>query len=412
MVHLLVNDKQVIYESVKDAMTSIGCEFTRNNLNAVLIWNDTMNSQIEYRKHKPWQVINRITNMNVICHKTPMAILLKEIEDKYPDLYNFTPKTFLLPEKEDEFIEYMNNNVNTYIIKPDTGSLGKGIKILENGGKYTTPQGNAVAQVYISSYLIDNRKFDFRIYALIASVDPLTIYVYRDGVARFCSVQSGNPSKFARLTNVSLNKTVSGVNISDISKLISDVLPILAANGCDINKLWKEIDRIIILTIVSSYGYLHRGQQQNCPNIGYPRCFQILGFDILIDKYFRPWLMEVNYRPSLEFYQGPEKRMKSQMVADSIRICCPLEHVQAFLNARGCAWTRTAWVGFLESNPEIFEEIKMRKRHAVEDSLFEQVWPSDDQSLQEVNNVIDTVLKTKSHDLPGFKPRMINSTSF
>lgn len=27
-------------------------------------------------------------------------------------------------------------------------------------------------------------------------------------------------------------------------------------------------------------------------------CFQVLGFDIMIDKKFRPWLIEVNQSPS------------------------------------------------------------------------------------------------------------------
>lgn len=36
-------------------------------------------------------------------------------------------------------------------------------------------------------YLIDNLKFDMRIYVLIAGIDPLRIFVYEEGLARFAT---------------------------------------------------------------------------------------------------------------------------------------------------------------------------------------------------------------------------------
>lgn len=66
-------------------------------------------------------------------------------------------------------------------------SQGKGIfltKRLED----ISPQQRCVIQRYLSKpYLIDGLKFDLRLYVLVAGVDPLRVYLYHEGLARFAT---------------------------------------------------------------------------------------------------------------------------------------------------------------------------------------------------------------------------------
>ena len=77
-------------------------------------------------------------------------------------------------------------------------------------------------------YLIDGFKFDLRIYVLLAGVNPLRIFLYKEGLARFATVpyESPNPSNldnlFMHLTNYAINKDNKGF-IKNMSETVDDV---------------------------------------------------------------------------------------------------------------------------------------------------------------------------------------------
>jgi tubulin polyglutamylase TTLL6/13 len=50
------------------------------------------------------------------------------------------------------------------------------------------------------------------------------------------------------------------------------------------------------------------------------KCYQILGFDVLLDENLKPWLLEINASPSLQADSPLDERIKTQVVKDTLRL--------------------------------------------------------------------------------------------
>ena len=113
----------------------------------------------------------------------------------------------------------MEENRNLWwIIKPSNSAQGKGIYITNDPRDISQTlqnkqQSSLVASHYITNpLLIKGLKFDLRVYVAILSINPLRIYMYEEGLARFATCKYsdvGNETKtnrFMHLTNYSINK--------------------------------------------------------------------------------------------------------------------------------------------------------------------------------------------------------------
>lgn len=139
----------------------------------------------------------------------------------------------------------------TYILKPDQGSQGRGIWLTKHLKDVKTAD-RMICQIYITKpLLIDGYKFDLRVYTLITSVDPLRIYVFNEGLARFATSKYREPSEYnttniyMHLTNYSVNKHSRMYSTDDeigTKRKISTLNRILASEGYDVAELWANID--------------------------------------------------------------------------------------------------------------------------------------------------------------------------
>ena len=49
-------------------------------------------------------------------------------------------------------------------------------------------------------------------------------------------------------------------------------------------------------------------------------CFEILGFDVLIDENLKPWLIEINHAPSFATDTPFDFKIKKDVIADAIQL--------------------------------------------------------------------------------------------
>jgi hypothetical protein len=79
----------------------------------------------------------------------------------------------------------------TFICKPSRGRGGEGITLAR---KFSDLPKNAFTHEYLiqryveNPLLIQNKKFDVRLYVVIKGVDRIEGYMCEEGIARFCTV--------------------------------------------------------------------------------------------------------------------------------------------------------------------------------------------------------------------------------
>ncbi|CAG9854207.1 unnamed protein product [Phyllotreta striolata] len=282
-----------------------------------------------HRSLYAWQFLNHIPKGSSICRKDNLVRYLRCMKKVYGSIYDFSPHGYNLPleytklaaecsrgrphsSKED--VKYFEEKP-IWICKPVAQSQGRGIFLFRKLSElnYDT---NTIVQRYIEKpLLIGGYKFDLRLYVCIPSYHPVTIYMYKEGLARFGTDKFSlndlrNP--FRHLTNSSINKLGPGYTEmkdrvgSGCKWNLRQLRRYFQQTGISDWLLWQRITSLVILTVLSHVNQIP-------PTVN---CFEFFGFDVLIDSSLRPWLLEVNLSPALSNDCDADRLVKKPMLHD------------------------------------------------------------------------------------------------
>ncbi|XP_014378745.2 tubulin polyglutamylase TTLL13 [Alligator sinensis] len=328
---LSINLTNCKYESVRRAARRCGLKEVGDDEEWTVYWTDCSVSLERVMEMKRFQKINHFPGMTEICRKDLLARNLSRMLKLFPKEYSIFPRTWCLPADYGDFQAYSRTRKNrTYICKPDSGCQGRGI-FITCSPKEIQHGEHMICQQYIAKpFLVDGFKFDMRIYVLVTSCDPLKIFVYKEGLARFATMRYIEPSSSnlgdicMHLTNYAINKHNENFVRDDTTgskRKLSTLNTWMENNSYDTAGLWEDIEDIIIKTLISAHPVLKHNYRSCFPNHTTScACFEILGFDILLDRKLKPWLLEVNHSPSFTTDSRLDREVKDAMLCDAITL--------------------------------------------------------------------------------------------
>nr|XP_017099028.2 tubulin polyglutamylase TTLL4 isoform X1 [Drosophila bipectinata] len=241
--------------------------------------------------------------------------------------FGFMPRTYIIPNDlgalRRHWPRYAQRNTK-WIIKPPASARGAGIRVINRWGQIPKRRPLIVQKYIERPLLINGSKFDLRLYVLVTSVNPLRVFMYHNGLARFASVKYSAKTdtlndRCMHLTNYSINKFSSNYSKNeDVNAChghkwtIKSLWTYLANRGVRTDCLWEALRGLVLRTILSGENGINSMIRANVESKY--SCFELFGFDVILDADLVPWLLEVNISPSLHSELPLDAHVKAPLV--------------------------------------------------------------------------------------------------
>lgn len=302
------------------------------------IWHP-LSSGIKFDRLKsflPIQIVNHFEFHSEISNKVNLyRNLSKYCKKSGIPIHSFVPQTFIFETKIQTYKKSIENfkkifsektGKNIWIMKPSNFNRGNGIEVfnsLEKFEEFTEKfeeKHNFIVQKYIDDPLLYNsRKFDIRMWVLITHEN--CVYVYLEGYIRTSSETYSSSigelyNKYIHLTNNAVQKEGvlyskyeqgNQISFSDFSQYLK-----LTEKNREFNEVLADIHKIIEISVKAVSNKLNpRGRSY---------CFEIFGYDFILDRHCKPWLIEVNTNPCLELSSPLLAQLIPRMLDDTFSL--------------------------------------------------------------------------------------------
>ncbi|KAG8343400.1 putative Tubulin tyrosine ligase family [Trypanosoma vivax] len=302
-----------------------------------IVWSDTVLPLTKLVRLGNWQRTNHFPSMHLLCRKGHLGITLGRIRKVLPSHYLFYPRTWSLRSERHQFNRFFmalrsRKLTKFFIMKPNSGCQGRGIVITRDPLNAVEDTDNYIVQEYITRpLLLEERKFDLRVYVLVTSIRAPSIFMFNDGLVRLCAEVYDRPSDSnvkntcKHLTNYAVNKhspeyvfnedaANGGIGNKRNFKFFNEWL---RESGKCVETFWDRVAHVVCKTILVAQPQIANVYNSCFPrqNCGYT-CFEVLGFDILVDHKMKPWLMEVNHTPSFATDTPLDYEIKHALISE------------------------------------------------------------------------------------------------
>ncbi|XP_076260050.1 tubulin tyrosine ligase-like 5 isoform X2 [Rhynchophorus ferrugineus] len=307
-------------------------EVAPNSSDFNLLWTGSHPKPGILRALAPHQRVNHFPRSYELTRKDRLYKNIERMQHlKGAKHFDFIPQTFVMPTEFKELCSSHHKIKGPWIVKPVASSRGRGIFIVESPNQVPLEEPVVVAKYISNPFLVAGHKCDLRLYVVVTSMDPLLIYIYEEGLVRFATVKYDSSHKqlwnpCMHLCNYSINKYHSDYVKSDDPSAenvghkwtLSALLRHLKSEGKDTALLMSQIEDVVIKAVLASANSIISACKMFVPHSN--NCFELYGFDILIDSNLKPWLLEVNLSPSLNCDSPLDVRLKSAMLADLLTL--------------------------------------------------------------------------------------------
>ncbi|KAA3678226.1 tubulin polyglutamylase TTLL4 [Paragonimus westermani] len=306
---------------------------------------------VAFRPIREFQKVNHFPGSFQLGRKDKLWSNLCRLKTQFGHkTVDFVPRTFCLPcdarllkevwsRQEVSPFDCPTNvigqpNRPRWIVKPPACARGIGVRVIRQWSDIPK-QRHSIVQSYISRpYLINDTKFDLRLYVYVSGFNPLKAYLHRNGLVRFASLKYSTSvadisNRYVHLTNYSVNKRNkhNETGVADHKWKLETLWRYLLNKGINVEGLWLQLKDIVFKTLVSVTNSISIMVDQHCRRRACVH--ELFGFDILLDENMKPWLLEVNVSPSLHTNTSLDNDVKSEVVTDMFNVAgfrLPPEH--------------------------------------------------------------------------------------
>ncbi|XP_070181394.1 tubulin polyglutamylase TTLL5-like isoform X10 [Littorina saxatilis] len=303
-----------------------------------IVWTNSHLKPFTLRTMTEFQKINHFPRSYELTRKDRLYKNIQRMQQiKGAKHFDFVPQSFVLPGEYQEFCSQFLKDRGPWIVKPVASSRGRGVFLCNHPDQVPLDENLIVSHYLHNPLVIDGFKFDVRLYVAVTSYDPLVIYLYEEGLTRFATVKYERSTKHIRnqcmhLTNYSVNKRSNDYVKNDDPDVedygnkwsMGAMLRYLRSMGRDTAALMMRIEDVVIKTLLSVELSIATACKMFMPYRS--NCFELYGFDILVDNDLKPWVLEVNLSPSLACDSPLDLKIKGNMLCDLFSLAGIVAH--------------------------------------------------------------------------------------